>query len=145
MTSQARPLVLDKPFEQAVAAVNAVLRDAGFHVMARVDLRDDMRRLMRHDFRQYLLLTVATPGMLFESLRRDLAIGPFLPATVAVYELADGETAVVASIPSGALLRSRSWKEAQPRVAALAAKEAERLTGALRELGGREVAHASAA
>jgi hypothetical protein len=57
-----------------------------------------------------------------------------LPATIAVYELADGETAVVAAEPFAPMLEDRGWRESAPALAALADEESQALARALERL-----------
>jgi hypothetical protein len=61
-------------------------------------------------------------------------VGAILPITIAVYELADGETAVVVSEPFAPVLADRGWREAAPRLARLADQESQLLARALSRL-----------
>jgi uncharacterized protein (DUF302 family) len=132
-----RRLVLDMPFDRGVAATIDALHNAGFDVVARIDVRHELRRVLNHDFRRYILLIVSTPQSMFDVLMQDLAAGTVLPITIAVYELADGETVVVAAAPFEGLSENHAWCEACPALAELAAGETERLARALEELDHR--------
>jgi hypothetical protein len=54
-----------------------------------------------------------------------------LVTTIAVFELADGETALVVAEPFGGLGSNASWREANPALAALADRTCDRLARAL--------------
>lgn len=98
MTSTTRRVVIDADFETAIGAVSRALRDEGLDVLARIDVRDHFWR-NGHDFRRYLLIETWSPDAAFQALRSKLDAGPMLTTTLAIYELADGETAVVTREP----------------------------------------------
>jgi len=66
-----------------------------------------------------------------EALQHDLDAGPMLTATVAIYELADGETAIVAAEPFAPLLADPAWQVAAPELARVAEQEGELVARAL--------------
>jgi hypothetical protein len=77
----------------------------------------------------------------------DLAAGPALPVTVAVYELIDGEVAVVIPPPFEALSNDLNWRKAQAALARCADDEtmrliqaADYLTRTVRKQGSHEAA-----
>jgi hypothetical protein len=95
-----------------------------------VDVREELRRTLHHDCRRYTLLIVYAPETMLKVLLLDLAAGPALPVTVAVYELVDGEVAVVIPPPFEALSNDLNWRKAQPSLARCADDEAARLVQA---------------
>jgi uncharacterized protein (DUF302 family) len=123
-----RRIVLDTSFEGGVVATTDALLLAGFQIAARVDVREELRRTLHHDCRRYTLLVVYAPETMLKVLLLDLAAGPALPVTVAVYELVDGEVAVVIPSPFEALSNDLNWRKAQPALAQCADDEAVRLT-----------------
>jgi uncharacterized protein (DUF302 family) len=122
-----RRIVLDTSFEGGLTATTDALLRAGFQIAARVDVREELRRTLDHDCRRYTLLVVYAPETMLKVLLLDLAAGPALPVTVAVYELVDGEVAVVIPPPFEALSNDRNWRKAQPALARCADDEAARL------------------
>lgn len=98
MTSSTRRIVIDADFETTIGAVSRALRDEGLDVLARIDVRDHFWR-NGHDFRRYFLVETWSPDAAFQALRSTLDAGATLTTTLAVYELADGETAVVTREP----------------------------------------------
>ena len=106
-------IVLDTTFEAGLVATTDALLLAGFQIAARVDVREALRPTLHHDCRRYTLLVVYAPETMLRVLLLDLAAGPALPVTVAVYELVDGEVAVVIPPPfEGAVERSQLAKSA---------------------------------
>ena len=110
MNDYGRRIVIDLGFESAVGAATHAMRDEGLEVVARVDVREHFRRDLRHDFRQYVLLDAWPADAAFEALQTNLDIGTILRTTFAVYELADGETAIAASEPLLSVASDPGWR-----------------------------------
>jgi uncharacterized protein (DUF302 family) len=127
MSDYRRRIVVDSNFETAVSEVSCALRDEGLQVIARVDVRDHFWRHMGHDFRQYVLIEAWSPEIAYEALIHNLAIGAALPTTFAVYELADGETAVVARDPMPPMAGDPVWHDESPALAAIVDRERKRI------------------
>ena len=94
MADEGRRVLIDLPFEAAVGATTAAIHREGWTILARVDVREQFKNEVQHEFRQYELLEAWDPEVAFEEIRRDLDAGARVPVRFAVYELADGETAV---------------------------------------------------
>jgi uncharacterized protein (DUF302 family) len=94
MVDDGRRVLIDLPFEAAVGATTAAIHREGWTILARIDVREQFRTALQHEFRQYELLEAWDPEVAFEEIRRDLDAGACAPVRFAVYELADGETAV---------------------------------------------------
>jgi uncharacterized protein (DUF302 family) len=134
MDDYGRRVILDVPFELAVAETSQVLREEGLDVVARFDVRDYLVRTLHHECRRYMLLEALAPELTLEALQHDPGIGPILPVTVGVYELADGETAVVASPPLAPVLSDFGWRAATPALATIGDRASEQLAQALDRL-----------
>jgi uncharacterized protein (DUF302 family) len=122
-----RRIVLDTSFDGGLKATTDALVGAGFQIAGRVDVRDELRRTLHHDCRRYTLLVVYAPETMLKVLQLDLAAGPALPVTVGVYELVDGEVAVIFPAPFEALSNDLNWRKGQPELARCADDEAARL------------------
>lgn len=94
MTNNERPIIVDLDFETVVGETARALHDEHLALIARIDVRDHFRIALRHDFRRYTLLQAWSPAKALDALQHDLTLGARLPVTFAIYELADGETAV---------------------------------------------------
>ena len=94
MVDEGRRVLIDLPFEAAVGATTAAIHREGWTILARVDVREQFKTELQHRFRQYELLEAWDPEVAFEEIRRDLDAGADVPVRFAVYERADGETAV---------------------------------------------------
>jgi uncharacterized protein (DUF302 family) len=99
MKDDKRRIVVDSGFETVLGDVSRAIREEGLQTIARIDVRDHFWRDIGHDFRRYFLIAAWSPDLALATLRTDLEIAASLPTTFAIYELADGETAVVARLP----------------------------------------------
>ncbi len=133
MDDYGRRVVVDWPFDRAVSEVERVLGAEGVRIVSRVDI-GELAPAAHHEFRRYALLYACSPPFIVEALRRDLAFGTVAAATVAVYELADGETAVIAGEPCAAVIEEPEWRAANPELAALADDELARVARAVESL-----------
>ena len=95
IVDEGRHIVLDLPYEAALGETTRAIQAEGLEVIARVDVRDHFRTSLRSDFRRYQFLDAWVPEEALELLRADLDRGATLPVRFAVFELSDGETAVV--------------------------------------------------
>jgi uncharacterized protein (DUF302 family) len=134
MDDYGRRVILDMPFEAAVAATCQVFRDEGLDVVTRFDVRDYLLRTRRHECRRYEMLEALAPEWTLDALQHDPGIGPLLPVTVAIFELADGETAVVASPPFAPVLSDLAWRETTSALATIGDRASEQLARALDQL-----------
>lgn len=140
MGEYGRQIVLDVPFERAVAQASDAIRAEGFDLVSTIDLRDYLAQHAHHDCRRYVLFTALLPELTLDALREDPESGPLLPATIAVFELPDGETAISASPSLSPVLYEFGWRAGRPELAAIADRAGERLARALDRL-----THAAAA
>ncbi len=141
-----RRIVIDVAFEAALGRVNFALREEGLCALARVDVRDHFMREQRHLFRQYEIIEAWSPDLAVETLGQHLDAGVALPTRFVVYELPDGETAVLASEPLAPMAAHPQWRLDFPALAALADREAERVARVLaRVQQGSHAAHVASA
>lgn len=134
MTDYGRRIVVDSGFEAVLGDLSRVIREEGLQTIARIDVRDHFWRDAGRDFRHYFLIEAWSADLAFEALQHDLAIGTILPTTFAVYELPDGETAVVVQEPLAPLASDLEWRKDAPALASLADREAERVATVLARL-----------
>jgi uncharacterized protein (DUF302 family) len=134
MDTYGRRVTVDLPFDTAIDELLQTLKANGLAILGRTDVRDLLGRFAHHDFRRYVWIEVAIPSVALEALRTDLCVGAVLPTTIAVFELADGEVAVVVAEPFAALGSDAYWRRAQPHLAELADLTCAQLGKALMEL-----------
>ena len=134
MNEYGRRIVIDLGFEAVLGEASRAIREEGLQMIARIDVRDHFWRDLEHDFRPYFLLEAWSPELALEALRHNLDVGIILPITFAIYELADGETAVVAREPFSPMAAEPDWRRDSPAFAAIADRESERVARVLARL-----------
>jgi uncharacterized protein (DUF302 family) len=143
MEPYGRRVVVDLPFELTLTEVLRALQDETIEVIGRCDVRRLLEHTLQQDCRRYVLLDVMSPSVALDALRHDVSVGAVLPATIAVFELADGETAVVVAEPFGGLGSEREWRRTAPYMAALADQACEQLARAVSRFQHAARRHAS--
>jgi uncharacterized protein (DUF302 family) len=121
MVDDGRRVLIDLPFETAVGATTGAIQVEGLAVLARIDVREHFKNELRHEFRRYMLLDAWVPALAFEEIKAKLDEGARAPIRFAVYELADGETAVTVDQRSAPAARVMGRLRRLPRTAPLTA------------------------
>jgi uncharacterized protein (DUF302 family) len=138
MSDYGRRIVIDVDFGTALQDVHDALDEEQMQVIATVDLRDHFRHECARDFRRYTLIQAWSRDLAYNALRRHLDTGALLTTTIAVYELADGETAVVAGEPWAAVTGDAGWRDGNPELCAIAERENDRVARVLGRLQNRD-------
>ena len=86
-------VALDKDFESAIGLVTAALKDQGFGILTRIDVRETLKKKLDVDFRPYVILGACNPPLAYKALTSDPKVGLMLPCNVTVE--ADGDGSIV--------------------------------------------------
>ncbi len=89
---------LNVPFDQAVEIAIAALKQRGFGVLTRIDVKSTLKEKLDVEFRPYVILGACNPRMAHQALQAEDKIGTMLPCNVIVQEL-DGKSEVAAVDP----------------------------------------------
>lgn len=120
-----------KPYEEALEATKAALRDQGFGVLTEIDVQATLKAKLDADFRRYDIIGACNPPLAHRALTEELDIGLLLPCNVIVYE--DGEAgSVVAALDPAQMMAVT----ANAALQAVAADAKERLVRALAAVEG---------
>ncbi len=89
---------LDVPFEQAVDKTIETLKQHGFGVLTRIDVKATRKEKIGREYRPYLILGACNPRMAYQALQAEDKIGTMLPCNVIVQQVG-GKTEVAARNP----------------------------------------------
>jgi uncharacterized protein (DUF302 family) len=134
MEDYGRRIILDIPFGRGVKETLKAFQAEGFDLISALDLRDYLARHAHHECRRYILFAALLAPFTLEALQHDPAIGPMLTTTIAVYELADGETAISASPALAAVAFDFGWRDGSPAIGRLADRASERVARSFERL-----------
>ena len=90
---------VDLPFDAAVAATTAALKNHGFGVLTQIDVKDTLNKKIGADFRPYLILGACNPKLAYEALTLEDKIGTMLPCNVVVQQHDGGKVEISAVDP----------------------------------------------
>ena len=77
---------LDAPFDEAVEKAVAALKQHGFGVLTRIDVKNTLKEKIGAEFRPYVILGACNPHMAHQALKAEDKIGTMLPCNVIVQE-----------------------------------------------------------
>jgi uncharacterized protein (DUF302 family) len=138
MMSTTAPLAmevrLDSPYEEALDRVVAALKEQGFGILTRIDVKETLKEKLDVDFRPYVILGACNPKLANRALSARAEVGLLLPCNVTVEATDDGGSIVRIADP-GVMLGVGGFEE-EPEVSAVAdearallAKAADALSG----------------
>ena len=93
---------VDLSFKDAVARVTALLKQEGFGVLSKIDIREKFKEKLGIDFRNYVILGSCHPRSAYKAIVAEEDIGLMLPCNVIVYDRA-GRTVVSVIKPTVAM------------------------------------------
>jgi uncharacterized protein (DUF302 family) len=109
---------LDGSFEATIARVEAALKEEGFGVLTRIDVRETMKAKLDKDFRPYVILGACNPTLAYEALQLEDKVGTMLPCNVVVQQPSQGmiEVAAIDPVASMQAIDNPDLKEAAKAV-----------------------------
>lgn len=93
---------LSAPYEEAVGRVKEALKEEGFGVLTKTDVKDAVRQKPGKEPRSYDSVPACNPPTARGALEAELLVGLLLPCSVVVYE-EGGSTIVAAVDPEAAM------------------------------------------
>jgi uncharacterized protein (DUF302 family) len=117
--SMAFEVRLDGPFDEALERVVAALKEQGFGVLTRIDVKGTLKEKLDVDFREYVILGACNPALAHRALSARPDVGLLLPCNVTVDET-DGGIAV--NIADPAIMMATGGFEKDEVVAGVAAE-----------------------
>lgn len=83
----------------AVEKVTVLLKDHGFGIITRINVKETMKEKLDVDFRDYIILGACNPGFALNALNSEDRVGLMLPCNVIVQDKGDGKCEVAAINP----------------------------------------------
>lgn len=83
-------VVLDLPFDEALAATRSALVDNGFGVLTVIDVWQTLRAKVDNDMDRYVILGACNPSLASAALDVEPNVGVLPPCNVVVREIAGG-------------------------------------------------------
>jgi uncharacterized protein (DUF302 family) len=90
---------MELPYEQAIEKVVGALKNEGFGVLTRIDVKAILQEKLGVEFRPYVILGACNPALSHRALSADSEVGLMLPCNVTVEELPDGGSRVRVANP----------------------------------------------
>jgi uncharacterized protein (DUF302 family) len=119
---------IDAPFDEAVEKTVAALKQHGFGVLTRIDIKNTLKEKIGAEFRPYVILGACNPHMAHKALQAEDKIGTMLPCNVIVQQ--HGGKSEVAAVDPVASMQAIE----NPALAAIATKVREELKAAVQSL-----------
>jgi uncharacterized protein (DUF302 family) len=87
-------VIVQAPYEQAIEKVTAALKNEGFGILTRIDVKATLKEKINAEFRPYAILGACNPPLAHRALAHEGLAGLVLPCNVTV-EAKDDRTSVV--------------------------------------------------
>lgn len=96
--------VLRVPFSEAVEKVKSLLPSEGFGVLTEIDVQATLKKKLKVDFPNYLILGICNPAFAYKALQAEKEVGLVMPCNIIIYDdLETGKVVVSAMLPTAAL------------------------------------------
>jgi uncharacterized protein (DUF302 family) len=115
-------------FDEVLARLPEALKQEGFGVLTRIDVKATLKEKIGVDFRRYQILGACNPRYAHQALNLDPSIGALLPCSIAVWEEDGGQVTVNAVDPL------QTIAAADPKLQPLAGEVRAKLARALESL-----------
>lgn len=120
-------------YDEAIEMVTEALKNEGFGILTRIDVKDTLKEKIGADFRKYVILGACNPHFAHQALQAEPKIGVFLPCNVVVEEHDDGSVEVSAVDPIQMMA-----PVANPALEGLAGEVRERMSRVIQAMACRD-------
>jgi uncharacterized protein (DUF302 family) len=87
-------------YDQTVEAIVPLLKDEGFGVLTKIDVKATLKAKLNIDFKRYVILGACNPNLAHRALSGEPLLGVLLPCNVIVLERDGGGSTVAAFKPT---------------------------------------------
>jgi uncharacterized protein (DUF302 family) len=122
---------LDIPFDDALDLVTDALKDEGFGVLTKIDVKETLKKRLGEDFRPYVILGACNPPLAHRALSNVPEVGIMLPCNVTI-EKRESDVLISIVNPEAMMTMGDLGNNAALReVAAEVRSKLERVAGAI--------------
>jgi uncharacterized protein (DUF302 family) len=122
---------LDIPFDDALDLVTNALKDEGFGVLTKIDVKETLKKRLGEDFRPYVILGACNPPLAHRALTNVPEVGIMLPCNVTI-EKRESDVLISIVNPEAMMTMGDLGNNAALReVAAEVRSKLERVAGAI--------------
>lgn len=82
-------VTINLSLDEAVEQVTMLLKNEGFGILTRIDVRATLKEKIDTDFRPYVILGACNPPLAHSALETDAWLGLLLPCNVTVEQISD--------------------------------------------------------
>lgn len=126
-------VTLNETYEKTIERVVAALKDEGFGVLTRIDVKATLKEKLGEDFRPYVILGACNPPLAHRALSANAQAGIMLPCNVTVEEAGGENTLVRIANPEAMMQVGQMAESTALRDVALEARaRLERVANALK-------------
>ncbi len=85
---------IELPYNEALEKVTSALKDQGFGVLTKIDVKATLKEKLDQEFRPYAILGACNPPLAYKALSSEPTIGLMLPCNVTVEAQGDDNAIV---------------------------------------------------
>lgn len=87
---------LNCDFDTAVQRITDSLKNEGFGILTKIDLKELFKDKLGKEFKRYLVLGACNPSFAYDAITKEDDLGLILPCKLAVQYVSENETRIVA-------------------------------------------------
>jgi uncharacterized protein (DUF302 family) len=91
---------LEGGFDEVISKTESALKEQGFGILTRIDVKSTLKEKIGEDFIDYVILGACNPKLAFQALSATLDVGLLMPCNVVVYQK-PGEKVTVSAVNPG--------------------------------------------
>jgi len=95
--------VLECTVNEGIDKITLLLKEEGFGIITRIDVKQTLKEKIGVDFREYTILGACNPGFAFNVLTTEDKIGLFLPCNIVVQDVGEGKCEIAAINPKSTM------------------------------------------
>lgn len=94
--------VVKTSFSEAVDTLDLALKEVGFWILTKIDMKAKLKEKLDKDIEQYMIFWACNPNLAYQALQGEYEIGLLLPCNIIVYEK-DWDVVVSCIVPTSAM------------------------------------------